>query len=172
MKPTSDFIAPFRWVVLLVLACLTALPAHSAEFKKGQKVWSKNYETPLRAEPGPLAEVSARVGFAEKLSVRKVQGTWIQVKSGDAEGWVFQGNVADEKPSMAPGAGWSTIDASQTDTVAAARPLEPAAKGYAQRHGATDAEADIDWLDARVAIITEQDLEAAMSAEKLGEYQE
>jgi len=56
--------------------------------------------------------------------------------------------------------------------VAAARPLEPAAKGYAQRHGATDAEADIDWLDARVAIITEQDLEAAMTAEKLGEYQE
>jgi hypothetical protein len=172
MKPTTDFIVHFRWVTILVLACLAALPAYSAEFKKGQKVWSKNYETPLRAEPGPLAPVVAKVGFAEKFSVREVQGTWLRVKSGEGEGWVFQGNVADEKPSLAPGAGWTTIDASQTDTVAAARPLEPAAKGYAQRHGGGDAEADIDWLDSQAAVITDQDLVAYMSEARLGEYQE
>jgi hypothetical protein len=172
MKPTPDFIIRFRWLTILVLAGLTALPAHSAELKKGQKVWSKSYETPLRAEPGPLATVVAKVGFAEKLSVRELQGTWLRVKSSEGEGWVFQGNVADEKPSLAPGAGWTTIDASQTDTVAAARPLEPAAKGYAQRHGAGDAEADIDWLDTQAAAITDQDLTAYMSEARLGEYQE
>jgi hypothetical protein len=172
MKPMPVYIACFRRVTILVLACLAALPAHSAEFKKGQKVWSKNYETPLRAEPGPLSTVVATVDFAEKLSVRELQGTWIRVKSGEGEGWVFQGNVADEKPALAPGAGWTMIDASQTDTVAAARPLEPAAKGYAERHGAGDAEADIDWLDAQAAMITGQDIVVTMSAEKLGEYQE
>ena len=48
------------------------------------------------------------------------------------------------------------------------RPRKAMHKGTAPQ----DAEADIDWLDAQVAIITEQDLDAAMSAEKLGEYQE
>ena len=162
----------FRWVALLVLACLFALPANAADFKKGQKVWSKHYETPLLAEPKPLATVVARIGFAEKLSVRETQGMWLRVKSKEGKGWVFQGNVADEKPSLAPAAGWTTIDASQTDTVAAARPLEPAAKDYAQRHDAEEAEADIDWLDAQAALITQQEIVAFMSAGQLGEYQE
>jgi hypothetical protein len=155
-----------------MLAGLIALPANSAEFRKGQKVWSKNYETPLLADPRPLAVVEVTVGFAEKLKVREVQGAWLRVSSGDGEGWVFQGNIADEKPTLAPGAGLTTIDASQTDTVAAARPLEPAAKDYAQRHGAENAETDIDWLDAQAAAVTEQEVMASMSAEKLGEYQE
>jgi len=176
MKPLTELIPYFSRAALLVLACLLAcmmaLPAHAAEFRKGQKVWSKNYETPLRAEPGPLAAVVANVGFAEKLTVRELQGAWLRVNSGEGEGWVFQGNVADEKPALAPGAGWTTIEASQTDTVAAARPLEPAAKGYAQRHGAESAEADIEWLDAQAALITEQDLVVIMSEEKLGEYRE
>ncbi|MCJ7815424.1 MAG: hypothetical protein MUP31_05150 [Xanthomonadales bacterium] len=175
MKPLRDFFtctSLLRGAAILVLAGLISLPANSAEFKKGQKVWSKNYETPLLAEPRPLATVVARVGFAEKLSVRESQGSWLRVKSGEGEGWVFQGNIADEKPSLAPGAGWTTVEASQTDTVAAARPLEPAAKGYAQRHGAGDAEADIDWLDVQAAVITHQDIIVYMSAGQLGEYQE
>ena len=162
----------FKWAAMLMLTCLFATPANSAEFKKGQKVWTKHHETPLLAEPKPLAAVVARVGFAEKLSVRKSQGMWLRVKSGEGKGWVFQGNVADEKPSLAPAAGWTTFDASQTDTVAAARPLEPAAKDYAQRHDAGKAEADIDWLDAQAALITEQELMVFMSDRQLGEYQE
>lgn len=170
-RPFSAF-SLCRSAAVLMLASLIALPANSAEFKKGQKVWSKNYETPLLADPRPLAGVEVTVGFAEKLKVREVQGAWLRVQSDDGEGWVFQGNVADEKPSLAPGAGLTTVEASQTDTVAAARPLEPAAKDYAQRHGAENAEADIDWLDAQAAAITEQDVVVYMSAEKLGEYQE
>jgi hypothetical protein len=172
MKPMPEYIAYFSRAALLMLACMIAFPAHAAEFRKGQKVWSKNYQTPLRAEPKPLAAVVVNVNFAEKLTVRELQGAWIRVKSGEGEGWVFQGNIADEKPALAPSAGWTTVEASQTDTVAAARPLEPAAKGYAQRHGAEDAEADIEWLDAQAALITEQDLVVIMSEEKLGEYRE
>ena len=161
------------WLTLtFILACLVSWPANSAELKKGKKVWSKHYETVLLTEPRPLAPASATVGFAEKLSIREVQGTWLRVKSGKAKGWVFQGNVATEKPSHAPGAGFTTVDASQTDTVAAARPLSPAAEGYAERRGAEDAQADINWLDVQADTITQDELIVFMQVEQLGEYQE
>jgi len=162
----------FRSIATLGLVCLLALPAYSAEYKKGQKVWSKHYETALLAEPSPLADAVAKVGFAEKLSIRESRGTWLRVKSDEGEGWVFQGNIAVEKPSLAPAAGWTTVEASQTDTVAAARPLEPAAKNYAQRHNAQEAEADIDWLDAQAALVSNQEIIEYLSAGQLGEYRE
>ena len=161
-----------KLTLTLFLACLVSWPANSAELKRGKKVWSKHYETVLLTEPRPLAPASATVGFATKLSIREVQGTWLRVKSNKAKGWVFQGNVATEKPSRAPGAGFTTMDASQTNTVAAARPLSPAAKGYAERRGAEDAHADINWLDVQADTITQDELIVFMQVEQLGEYQE
>lgn len=166
---------PFRNLQLLatfLMVCLIALPANSAEFKKGKKVWSKHQETPLLSEPKPLAVVEARIGFAVKLSIREVQGSWLRVKSKEGKGWVFQGNVASDKPSLAPGAGWTTIDAAQTDTVAAARPLTPAAEAYAERHGSATAQTDLDWLDAQAALVNSELLLVYMSSSQLGEYQQ
>jgi hypothetical protein len=160
------------WSCIIALTCIIAFPANSAEFKKGNKVWSKHYETPLLSEPSPLAAVLLTVGFAEKLSVRETKGKWLRVKSDNGAGWVFSGNIATEKPSVAPGAGLTTLDASQTDTVAAARPLTPAAEEYAERHDATDAQADIDWLDAEASTVTEPEVIAYMVANQKGEYQE
>jgi hypothetical protein len=157
--------------LVLILTSLLATAAGAAGFEKGDKVWTKQYETALLAEPKPLAAVEATVGFAEKLKIKEVHGTWLRVKGDEAEGWVFQGNVAIEKPEIAPGAGLTTVEASQTDTVAAARPLSPAAQGYAERHGAFDAQSDIDWIDAQAALITGDELVAWMSANQLGEYQ-
>lgn len=154
-----------------ILACVLALPASPAEYEQGDKAWSKHHETALLAEPRPLAPVVSTIGFAEKLKVREIQGAWLRVESNAGEGWVFQGNVASEKPELAPGAGFTTVDAAQTDTVAAARPLAPAAQGYAERHGATDAQADIDWIDAEAAQLTAEELVAYMSKEQKGEYQ-
>ena len=162
----------FTVIAIFVLVCLMALPAHSDEFKKRQKVWSKHQETPLLAEPKPLAAVEQTVGFGKKLTIREVKGTWLRVDSKQGKGWVFQGNVATEKPKIAPDAGWTRIDAAQTDTVAAARPLKPAAQDYAQRHGAGDAHADLDWLDAETAKVSMEDTITFMSANQLGEYQE
>jgi len=157
--------------LLLLLACLVATSTRAAGFEKGDKVWTKHYETALLAEPKPLAAVETTVGFAEKLKIKEVQGTWLRVKGDDAEGWVFQGNIAGEKPEIAPGAGLTTVEASQTDTVAAARPLSPAEQGYAERHGAFDAQSDIDWIDAQAGLITGEEVVAWMSANQLGEYQ-
>jgi hypothetical protein len=120
-----------------------------------------------------LAPAVASIGFAEPLSVVATQGSWLQVRgpSAAAQGWVFQGNVAAEKPSLPPAAGWTTVDASATDTVAAARPLTPAAADYAARHDGGSAEADIAWLDARAAALSPAQIVAYMQANARGEYQ-
>ena len=156
----------------LFLACFLVSPVAAEQFKKGQKVWSKHFETPLLDEPKPLAAVVVKVGFAEKLSVRAIQGTWLRVKADEGEGWVFQGNVATDKPELAPGAGWTTVEASQTNTVAAARPLSPAAEMYAQSRGATNAQADVNWIDEQAALLTMQDIIVYLEVEQLGEYQQ
>jgi hypothetical protein len=163
---------PYR-VVAASLALLLAMAASTvlAEFKKGQKVWSKHVETNLLSEPRPLAAPQSTVGFAEKLSVLDTQGAWLRVKSKSGEGWVFQGNVAGDKPSLAPAAGLTRVEASETNTVAAARPLTPAAADYAQRHGQQDAQADIDWIDLEASRVTTGELVAYMSANRKGEYQ-
>ena len=157
---------------LLLVTCLLVVSTSSAEFKKRQKVWSKHYETPLLTEPKPLAAVEATIGFGEKLSISEVQGVWLRVKSDKGEGWVFQGNVASDKPKLSPDAGWSKMDAAQTDTVAAARPLSPAAEDYAERNNAGDAKADIDWLDAEADALEEEQVVLYMQENQIGEYQE
>jgi len=159
-------------VGVAALACATALFAGSGALKKGQKVFSKHHETALLAEPNPLAGAQAAVGFAEKLKILEVQGAWLRVRGDDDEGWVFEGNVATDKPSLPPATALTSLDAAQTDTVAAARPLAPAAEDYAARHGATAAQADIDWIDAETARIPVADVVAYMSANKKGEYRE
>ena len=160
-------------IVCASLAAMFALGASTvfAEFRKGQKVWSKNVETQLLSEPRPLAGAQATVGFAEKLSILETQGAWLRVKSETGEGWVFQGNVASDEPSLPPAAGLTRVEASQTDTVAAARPLAPAAKDYAARHGEENAQADIDWIDLEASRVTATELVAYMSANQKGEYQ-
>ena len=170
MKPARQFPV---WTLVLILGGLLAFSATA--FEKGDKVWSKHYETALLAEPRPLAATVASVGFGEQLKVKEVQGVWLRVKAGSAiggaEGWVFQGNIASEEPEIAPSVGMTQIAAAQTDTVAAARPLAPAAQGYAERHGESDAQADIDWVDQQAALLRHEDVVAWMSEQQLGEYQ-
>ena len=157
---------------VVALACATGLLANPETLQKGQQVWSKHYETALLAEPRPLAGAQSAVGFAEELKILEVQGAWLRVRSDDGEGWVFEGNVAADKPELPPASALTMLDASQTDTVAAARPLAPAAADYAARHGATAAQADIDWIDAEAARLPAAEVLAYMSANHKGEYRE
>jgi len=161
----------FPLLSAILLVCALAGSTAIADFRKGQNVWSKHLETKLLGEPSPLAAPQATVGFAEKLSIKEVKGTWLRVKAKDGQGWIFTGNVSGEKPELAPAAGLTQVDASQTNTVAAARPLTPAAKDYAARHGQQDAQADIDWIDLESSRLTKDELVAWMSANQKGEYQ-
>jgi hypothetical protein len=150
-------------VLLLALGSVAAL-------KKGDTVFSKRNETSLLAEPKPLAPAAAKVGFAESLRIEEVRGNWLRVKARKAEGWVFLGNVAEEKPKHAPAAGLTTVSASETNTAAAARPLAPAAEGFAARHDAGRALADLEWLDATTAQMPDSAVVAYMQENKKGEF--
>lgn len=147
-----------------------ALLAGVAAYEKGGTAFSKRNETTLLAEPKPLAAVAGKTGFAESLKIEEVRGSWLRVKAAKAAGWVFTGNVAEEKPTLPPPAGLTTVSASETDTVAAARPLAPAAEGFASRHDAAKAKADVEWIDAESTKVKGEDVETWLRDNKKGEY--
>jgi len=147
-----------------------ALLAGLAAIEKGGTVYSKRNETSLRAEPSALAAPAGKAAFAESLKIEEIRGSWLRVKATKAAGWVFTGNVAEEKPTLAPPAGLTTVSASETDTVAAARPLAPAAEGFADRHDADQARADVEWIDAESARVKGEDVDGYLRDNQKGEY--
>ncbi len=159
-----------RTFTLAVLLC-SAATATLAAWNIGGTAYSKRNETLLLAEPKPLAAALGRAGFAEPLKVVEVRGTWLNVQGKSATGWVFSGNVADEKPTLAPPAGLTTVEASSTATSAAARPLGPVASGYAERHGARSPAADLDWLEGQVAEVPPIVVTTYMRTHQKGDYQ-
>jgi hypothetical protein len=100
-----------------------------------------------------------------------VKGAWLRVKGAKAAGWVFQGNVASDKPAGTPPAGLTTLSASDTDTAAAARPLTAVGSDYASRHNATDASADMAWLETESAKVKAADVDEYLRENKKGEFQ-
>jgi len=159
-----------RFVIagLIGLGLITLFTA----FKEGDTVWSKRIETPLLGEPKPLASAAAKVGFATPLKVREVRATWLRVEAGDVSGWLFEGSVAGEKPTLAPAAGLTQVTADSTDTAAAARPLTEAADGYASRHSDAKDRSDVEWVDATAAGIPDDEIVAYMRENAKGEYRQ
>ncbi|MGH8021697.1 MAG: hypothetical protein ACREIA_26130 [Opitutaceae bacterium] len=160
------FIPRAAVLALIALAALLSMAA----LKKGGTVYSKRNTTSLLAEPRPLATAAATVGFAAELQIEEMRGNWLRVKAGKDAGWVFIGNISEEKPKHAPPAGLTTVAASETTTAAAARPLAPAAEDFAERHNAGEAREDVQWLDSAAASVTEDDVAAYLRENKKGEY--
>ncbi|OHE88757.1 MAG: hypothetical protein A3G75_14370 [Verrucomicrobia bacterium RIFCSPLOWO2_12_FULL_64_8] len=166
MKPTS----PPRRFFFAALAVAAAF-ATTAALDKGGTAYSKKNETSILTEPKPLAAATGKVGFAEALKIEEVRGLWLRVKTKKVAGWVFSGNVADEKPTLAPAASLTTTKASDTDTVAAARPLTEASKEFAARHHGASAQADIEWLDQQALTVKPDEVDAYIRDNQKGEYQ-
>ncbi len=156
--------------LLLVVSVLTAAAAFGA-FARGGQAFTKRVETLLRAEPRSLAEPTGKVGYAQTVAIEEVRGAWLKVRHGDQSGWVFAGNLAEEKPSEVRGLDGLPVEAAQTTATAAARPLAPATKEYAERKGSANASADLEWLAEQAAAVTPEDVQAFLAAEKKGEYQ-
>jgi hypothetical protein len=154
----------------LLFAFVVAIVPMTSAFGPGSQAFTKRIETVLRVEPGPLAPVAARVGYAQVLTVDEVKGTWLHVREGMHAGWVFSGNVSEEKPSDPKGLD-IPVGASRTTATAAARPLEPAAEKYSERKGLDQARQDILWLEARSDSVSSDDVDAFLKANSKGEYQ-
>lgn len=155
--------------VVLVAAILIPSLAFGA-FVAGGIAYTKRVETALLSEPRALAPVAARVGYAKQLKVEEVRGAWLRVREGKNAGWVFAGNVAQEKPEEKV----STVGllaASETSAAAAARPLAPAAVEYGSRHGMQSAAADLAWLHEETDAITPEQVDEFLKEQQKGEYQ-
>ncbi|HEY0944165.1 MAG TPA: hypothetical protein VGD81_02830 [Opitutaceae bacterium] len=159
-----------RPLTLLAVAFAAAASATGA-FAPGGAAYTKRVETALLSEPRILAEPTARIGYAHTLKVQEVRGAWVRVSEGAKSGWVFAGNLAETKPSETRGLDGLPLAASATSATAAARPLAPAARDYAGRHGKPDAAADLQWLTEQTAALTPADVQAFLQAQRKGEYQ-
>lgn len=156
--------------ILIAVSSLAATAALGA-FTRGGQAYTKRVETVLRSEPRSLAEPTGKVGYARAVKVEEIRGAWLRVSEGSQSGWVFGGNLAEEKPSEERGLDGLPIEASKTTATAAARPLAPAAKEFAERKGSTDASADLEWLAEQAASVTPEEVQAFLAAEKKGEFQ-
>ena len=160
-----------RPLALLVALTGVSVPAVLlAAFAVGGTAYTKRPETPLLAEPQPFAATAARVGYAQSLNIQELRGAWLRVTDGKAAGWVFAGNLAEEKPSEVRGLDGLPVEASETTATTAARPLIPAAEEYSTRRGLTKAADDLTWLNQQAVAITPADVKAFLTEQKKGEF--
>ena len=110
------------------------------------------------------------MGYAQSLTIQEVIGQWLRVTDGKVSGWVFAGNLAEEKPSEVRGLDGLPLAASETTATTAARPLIPAAEEYSTRRGLTNAADDLVWLTQQQAAITPADVKAFLMEQKKGEF--
>lgn len=149
-------------------ATVTLLPA---AFVPGGVAFTKRAETALLAEPQMLAATVARVVYGKQLKVETVKGAWVRVSEGSNAGWVFSGNLAEEKLSEKEGIDGLAIAASDTSAALAARPLMPPAEQYAAKRSLEKSAEDMKWLAEQRAKITPEAVQEFLREQKKGEYQ-
>jgi hypothetical protein len=118
-----------------------------------------------------LAATVARVVYGRQLKVETVKGAWVRVSEGANAGWVFGGNLAEEKPSEKAGIDGLAIAASDTTAAAAARPLLEPSEQYSAKHNLAKPADDMKWLAEQRAKITPEAVQDFLREQKKGEYQ-
>jgi len=158
-------------LLALSAGMLAAIPPASAAFTSGGTAYTKRVTTDLLSDSKALAPVSAHVGYARKLKIDQIKGVWLHVKDGGNVGWVFSGNVSEDKPAENQGMDGVPLAASQTSATAAARPLAPAAEEYADRKGLAEAKGDVLWFEANSDAVKSEQIEDYLKTNHKGEFQ-
>lgn len=153
-----------------IMAWCALATALLAAFAPGGTAYTKRVETALLSEPQMLATPVARLAYAKALKVEAVKGAWVRVSEGKNSGWVFGGNLAEEKPSEVRGLDGLPFAASETSAAAAARPLMPASEEYSTRHSLGKAAEDLTWLAQQKAASPPAAVQAFLQEQKKGEF--
>lgn len=143
----------------------------SAAFTAGRDAYTKRAQTALLSEPKMLATPVAQLPYAQKLRVEEIQGSWLRVSDGRRAGWIFAGNLSEEKPSNTKGLDGLPLAASATTASTAARPLTPTSSDYSERRGLGEAAADLQWLEQQHALLPPHTVQEFLKSEKKGEFQ-
>lgn len=163
---------PLRVFAATILAGTLTMAAVAAP-KAGGTVYTKRHSTPLYSE-AKKSDVVATLGFGEALNVTEVSssGMWLHVAAGGKNGWVFAALTVDERPRDEKTNAIGTLNASETMTSAAARPISAEATGYAERHGLVNAGKDVDWVEDEAHKVSVEIVDSYLKENKKGEYQE
>jgi hypothetical protein len=140
-------------------------------FESGKVAFTKHYQTDLLMDPQPLAEAVATIPFATEVQISQLQGKWANVTAGTNAGWIYLGNLAEEKPSEDSGIAGLQTSASATTASVAARPLDNVTSQYANQEGLGAAAADVRWLESESDRIGTNAVMGFLKRNRKGEFQ-
>lgn len=140
-------------------------------FEAGKYVYTKRYETAVLKDPQPMADAVATLPFATKVKIGVLQGKWAAVTTTNGPGWVYVGNLAEDKPFEDTSINGLRAGAGETTASVAARPLDETTKDYANQKGLNASADDILWLEATTDKINDKAVTEYLKANKKGEYQ-
>ena len=158
--------------VFLVIGLLAAVSfAAAAELEAGHSAYVIHDGQPLLADKDPDAATVTKLKAHHEYDVIQISGKWVQLKTGTATGWVYEGNLSRDEPPDVNTSAFKT-DASATTLSAAARGLDDDAKGYANRKGEAASADDVVWMEKENDAISNTAVTDYLKAHKLGEYSE
>ena len=161
MKPRS--------IPLIVAGLLGA--ALVVGFEAGKPAYTKRYETAVLKEPQAMADTIATLPFSTKVKIESLQGKWASVTTTNGAGWIYQGNLSEDKPFEDTSIKGLHAAAGDTTASVAARPLDEVTKDYANQKGLNAAANDILWLEATTDKIDDKAVTQYLKDGKKGEYQ-
>jgi hypothetical protein len=143
----------------------------SVGFDAGKTAFTTHYETALLEEPQPLAKSLATLPFATGVNITTLQGHWAQVSSTNGSGWIYLGNLAENKPTENNSVQGLQTSASATTASVAARPLDNVTSQYDDQEGLGKAADDMKWLESQSDAISNAVVVDYLQKNKKGEYQ-
>jgi uncharacterized protein YgiM (DUF1202 family) len=141
-----------------------------AEFTAGRTAYTKKKTTSLLSSPQRDSATLGSLPWGTGVEIKTVQGLWVQVEDNGKTGWIFSGNLAEDKPPAENKNDFLPTNAGDTTAATAARPLSRAAQNYADRKDYGSAAADIRWLESVADNISSSEVDSFLKANRKGEF--
>ena len=150
---------------LLALVCTA-----SAELAPGGTGYTKKASTELLASAGRSGKVVATLPISTKVKIVGQSDRWLQVESSAGKGWIYSGNLSEDKPAVERQGSFAAVSAQETTASIATRPLTEQARAYAQRQGKGDAASDVIWMERQADSVTSAQVTAYLKSGRKGEF--
>jgi hypothetical protein len=159
-----------RRTIPILFACLLGALLATG-FDTGKTAYTKRYQTAVLKDPQPLADAIATLPFATGVKIATLQGKWAGVATTNGTGWIYLGNLSEEKPFEDSSVKGLHASAGETTASVAARPLDDVTRDYASQKGLNAAADDVQWLEAQSDKVDAKTVSEFLKTNRKGEYQ-
>src|SRR5207248_584983 len=108
-------------IIPIFLGCLLGALLVSG-FEAGKPAFTKRYETAVLKDQQPAADTIATLPYAAAVKISALQGKWANVSTTNGAGWIYLGNLSDQKPAQDHSVDLLRAGADETTASVAARP--------------------------------------------------